>query len=296
MRLHQAIDLWERAEAGIDVKQGANVCLEQATMASTAYGVPIKRVGTTMPIVYVCAIAHRLATQPYQAATIATQLAALLQQQLSADPAPLLQSVIVHATAAGFIQFEVGDRAIAAWLDLLLINALPPQPLPSVASDISEAERQLVLQSSAIFAVQHAHARCCSLLQLANGEGLIRLERLEDAPCYWSFSSLAPFPWLTSIDQLCCNHSVDRGLLGELFDACDCLSDLPQRPTQVSLLRSAQAVAQAFQAFHREHPLWRKADEESACTLARLGLLMATQRVLYLLLWHGFALCPASAL
>jgi len=292
MRLHQAIDLWSASEAGNEPKQPLSGWSKRENLGLTAQAIPIKRVGTVTSITYVCAIAHRLAAKPHHAAIIAAQLVSILQRDLPSHLKPLLQEVTVHATAAGLIHFEVGDRAIAVWLDSLLNNT-PKQSLPlTPVSSTGEPERQLMLHSSAIFEVQHAHARCCSLLQLAHREALISLERLEEAPLYWYFSSPASMPWLTSADQLCCNHCADRCLLSQLLDACDHLSD-PARRTQGSLLRSAQAVAQAFQVFHREHPLRGTTSEELRFTLVRLGLLISTQRVLYTLLWDGLGLYPA---
>ncbi|MBW4690779.1 MAG: hypothetical protein KME27_03330 [Lyngbya sp. HA4199-MV5] len=289
MRLHHTIGVWKTSEAAIAVKQAASDRNESVTESLIAHTVPIKRVGKATTLLYASAIAHQLAAPPDQAATIAAQLVDTLKQDLANHPALSEQGIAVHATAAGFIHFEVGDRAIAAWLDLLLTNALPQPSLPT--APVSKIERQLMLKTPALFEVQHAHARCCSLLRLAHDEAFIHLE-LAASPKNWWFVNPSPLLWLTSSHQLYFQHFVDRALLTQLFDAYDQLSAPFQRQTQASVLRSAQTVAHAFQAFHRAHPLWERVQEDSAMTLARLGLLMITQRVLHLLLRDGLKTDP----
>ena len=253
--------------------------------------IPLKQTGKAMSLVYTAAIAHQLATQPHHAATIAAQLVDTL---LHDDLEPLPQGVTPQATAVGLIHFEVGNRAIATWLDQLLTNTLPPQTIQLAPS--TKRERQILLQSAAIFEAQYAHARCCSLLRLAHREALIQLEGLVESPIDWRFDRTVTFHWLTAAGQLTLNHAADRCLLVQLFEALDCLSDSSPHPTPRSLARSAQAVSHAFQGFHRTHPLWRQAEDISTLVTAQLGLLMATQRVLYWLLADGLGVCPAIEL
>lgn len=293
MRLHHTIGLWIVSAPAIDLKQFSFAKSDCSIDALTAQGVPIKRVGNATSMQYACAIAHQLAPTPQHTIDIAAQLAKRLQQELSNDREPFLQTVTVAATATGFLHFAISDRSITVWLNSLLANSRPLQPLPT--APISEPECSLIQQTSALFEVQHVHARCCSLLQLAHREAVIRLDSLEMPPDHWRFSS-PEVPWLTSTDQLCFQHPVDRTLLVQLFDAYDHLFDPHRSHTQASVLRSAHAVAQAFESFQRAHLLWGRANEASALTLARLRLLMITQRVLALLLWDGLHLHPVVAL
>lgn len=289
MRLHHTIGLWSTSGGEIESKQAGSVGSERVTNGVMAQAIPLKRIGSATSIVYACAIAHQLAANPHQSAAIATQLADSLRLDLASSLEPFLQDIMVEATTAGFIDFKVGDRAIASWLNLLL-TALPQQPLPMPPMG---DKRQQLLQASALFEVQHAHARCCSLLHLAHCEGLIVLEPLE-TPHAWRISSPAALPWLTSADQLCVQHPADRALLVQLVDTYDYV-DQPQQHTQASVLRSAQALAQTFQTFHRVHPLFAGV-EDASLTEVRLGLLMITQRVLALLLQEGLDICPAVSL
>lgn len=294
MRLRQAVDRHLRdrqsdvATTSVDcvtTEQGERLSLDQ-----TVRSIPLKRASKAIPFVYVCAIAHRLATPSQPAALIAAQLVDALLQPLPIPGEDSLSGIVVQATATGWLQFELSDRAIAAWLDRLLAKALPQQSCTPPTS----MERQTLLPTATIFEVQYAHARCCSLLRLAHSEGLITLNRL-DAPLDWHIVNPPFVPWLTATAQLCLNHPADRRLLGYLVEALDCLSDESPHRTQQSL-RSAQAIAQAMQAFHRVHPLWRKTGTEPNLVVSQLGLLLATQRILYALLADGLALQPVVEL
>ena len=295
MRLRQAVDRYlSDRQSDVATTITDRVTAERGERSSfdqTVRAIPLKRARKAIPFVYVCAIAHRLATPSQSAALIAAQLVDTLLQPLPIPEEGSLSDIVVQATATGLLQFELSDRAIAAWLDRLLANVLPQQSCVPLAA----MERQMLLPTAAIFEVQYAHARCCSLLRLAHSEGLIMLNTLDNAPLVWRVVKPPSVPWLTSTAQLCLNHPVDRKLLGYLVEALDCLSDEPIRRTQQSL-RSAQAIAQAMQAFHRAHPLWRKTGTEPNLLVSQLGLLLATQRILYALLTDGLDLHPVVEL
>ncbi|MBD2076944.1 hypothetical protein H6F86_24270 [Phormidium sp. FACHB-592] len=264
---------------------------ERSSLDQIVRAIPFKRASKSIPFVYVCAIAHRLATPSQPAALIAAQLVDALLQPLPIPEEDSLSGIVVQPTAIGLLQFELSDRAIASWLDRLLTKALPQQSWVRLTS----TERQMLLPTAAIFEVQYAYARCCSLLRLAHSEGLITLDRLDVAPLAWRVVNPPSVPWLTSTAQLCLNHPVDRRLLGYLVEALDCLSNESPHRVQQSL-RSAQAIAQAMQAFHRVHPLWRKTGTEPNLVVSQLGLLLATQRILYVLLADGLNLQPVVEL
>ena len=295
MRLRQAVDrhLSDRqsARATTVVDRVTAARGEQSALAQTVQAISIKRARKAIPFVYVCAIAHQLATPSQSASLIATQLVDMLSQPLSIPEEGSLSGIMVQATATGLLKFELSDRAIAAWLDHLLAKALPQERCVPFTS----MERQMVLPTAAIFEVQYAHARCCSLLRLAHSEGLITLDRLDAPPLVWRVISPPSVPWLTSTAQLCLNHPADRQLLGHLVEASACLSDEAPCRRRRSL-RSAQAIAQAMQVFHRVHPLWRKTGIEPNLVVSQLGLLLATQRILYSLLADGLDLYPVVEL
>ncbi len=209
---------------------------------------------------------------------------------------PLLGTSIT-VTTTGIIQFEVGDRAIAAWLDHLIANTLPLQWLPVTAPApvATGAAQPSVLDSPALFAVQHAHARCCSLLRLAQREQLIQLDHLDAPPDQWQLAGRVSS--FTAMAQPFDDHVADRRLIGQLVGAIDQLSDwsLPRTPRTV--MRVAEAVAQAFQVYHSVHPLGRsRTTVRQTAAVEALGLVLATQRVLHILLQHGLSVGAATEL
>lgn len=290
MRLHHAVS-YLRTTVAMDASGGIKAGLRQTDSALTALDLPLKQTGKAPALIYTSPIAYRLATQPHQVAEIAAQVAEILLK--APDGVAMLPPGLAVQAVAGLIHFEVGDQAIAAWLDQLLDNALLPQPLSLVP--IAARGQEAMWQSAAIFEAQHAHARCCSLLRLAHHEKLISLERLEEPPFYWRFNSPRSPPWFRAA-HFALNHHADRCLILRLFEAVDAISDPSRQRTSIAMVRSAQTVAQAFQTFHRTHPLWQQTGTDSALAIAQLGLLMATQRILYLLLAEGLHLSPTVEL
>ena len=294
MRLHQAIADWKASQDAIEVSVKITAGLEQTEQTDSvlaALTIPLKQTGKAPSLIYTSPIAYRLATQPHQVDTIAAQVVNTLLQVADGREA-LLQGITVQAVS-GLIHFELGDRAIAAWLDQRLANTSFPQTF--LPARMTEQERQAIVQSAAIFEAQYAYARCCSLLRLAHCETLIRLETVEEAPLYWQFDSTTSPHWFVA-DRFVLNHPADRCLILRLFEGFDCLSDPSPQRTPIAMVRSAQAVSQAFQVFHRLHPLWRQTEKESAIVIAQLGLLMVTQRILYWLLAEGLHLSPPHEL
>jgi hypothetical protein len=282
--------------------------------------ISLKRVRNTTRLVYSTGIAHKLAAQ-YQipAAELARKIAiAVSEATVNCQEnqvflpllEPALQDVAVRATDSGLVQFELSDRAIAAWLDLLVQHfshlsqiqlsqekkrfkthksrdpdktrsdtdgSVPFLTSPSSCSFVPAPS----LTAAEIFTLQHTHARCCSLLRLAHQEGLVALSR-DQFPSNWRFTMPALIPWLTPEMQLLLNHPAERQLISQLFVALDAIPSLSPACPKI-VLRLAQEVSQAFQAFYSAHPIWGSFKKSSKLAQARLGLVMASQRIIYLL-------------
>lgn len=263
-------------------------------------GLSPKRVKFVTKITYSSAIAHRLAAQcQLPVAAIAVDVTNVLHQLLQEQkldslnhllPLPLptqaFQYLQVQATPTGLIQIDWTDAAIAQWLDFLI---QPCSDLPATLTAQSETlpdEKALIkqppepaLDHPSSFALQHAHARCCSLLRLAHHQGMIALNRPTDHPVLWQFLQPRAVPWLTASAQLQLTDAVDRSLISHLLTAFEAsLSPLSQS-SQNLILRVAAELSQAFDQCHRRHQLWATR-QNSEGTIAYLGLLLATQRVL----------------
>jgi hypothetical protein len=277
------------------------VNIQQAS--SFAVSTLLKRARNPTRIIYSTAIAHALAAR-YQlpVTVVAAQIGDAVFSTSPAQPAhqeivwessswseTQLQHVRVWVTATGLIQFEVGDRAIAAWLNHLARNPIQLQN-GRVGQPFTTALASDPLLARRLFIVQHAHARCCSLLQLAHAAKLITLEQFHpQEPLTWQLLHPTPLPWLTPAGQLLLHTTTDRHLSGCLMaalDSLDSLSSAATPPVAGTVLKLAEAIGQAFAAFHAAHPLLEDSlpRQDNDIRTAYLGCLLVTQRILRLLL------------
>ncbi|WP_375498477.1 DALR anticodon-binding domain-containing protein [uncultured Nostoc sp.] len=203
----------------------------------------------------------------------------------------------IQIVPPGLIHFELTHSTLATWLQSLVVGSLwgvgnreearellagskgeefsplPPAPRPSASC---------VCPMPNLFAVQYAHARCCSLVLLAHREGLIKLREPvpNTSPAFWSVISPNPLPWLNCDGTLRLNHPDERRLIGELIQVVDNI-ECPDVKGSVKWEKVALSLSQAFEKFWCSCRIWG----EVKITLpelaqARLGLLMATQSVL----------------
>ncbi|MBN3911403.1 MAG: glutamate acetyltransferase [Nostoc sp. NMS1] len=208
----------------------------------------------------------------------------------------------IQIVPPGWIHFELTDTALATWLQSLVVGSLgedgeegsreqgaggkevifnsppcplPPAPLPFVPNPQSPIPNSL-------FAVQHAHARCCSLVLLAHREGLIKLREPVPniSPAFWNVISPKPLPWLNCDGTLRLNHPDERHLIAELIQVVDNI-ECPDINGSVKWEKVALNLSQAFENFWCNCRIWGEVKIRSPeLTQARLGLLMATQSVL----------------
>ncbi|WP_228061403.1 DALR anticodon-binding domain-containing protein [[Phormidium] sp. LEGE 05292] len=126
--------------------------------------------------------------------------------------------------------------------------------------------------SQSLFSVQYAHARCCSLLRLAQADG--------------KWGAIAPdaIPWLNEMGQLRLTHPAERSLISQLFSALDAMY-CPASSKNPNWEKLAQGISLSWEKFYRQCRLWGEVKTETPeLAQARLGLLMATQTMLQLLL------------
>jgi arginyl-tRNA synthetase len=196
----------------------------------------------------------------------------------------------VQIVPPGWIYLQLTDSTLAAWLQSLAAGSLgqeirekkgqlipnPQYPIPSIQSPVPNS----------LFAVQYAHARCCSLVLLAHREGLIKLrEPVPDtSPVFWSVLYCNPLPWLNCDGTLRFNHPDEHFLIAELVQVVD-NSDYFAVSGSWNWEKAALKLSQAFENFWRNCRIWGEVKiTSSELAQARLGLVMATQSVLRLLL------------
>ena len=253
----------------MDSLETVRVAFENLVQSQLPQALLVKRVRNLTQIIHVSPIVHLLANQTQlPVAIVAAHLVPILQQQLQQSqlflglPLSLeAQSTLkVQAIHSGLIEFEFSDQTIALWLKQLLASKPTPQ----------FSKPYLEVQSEAVFAVQHSHARCCSLLRLAHSEKLILLQALESESIGWQFSQslngLSP--------DLLPLTPADRQLLSSLFGLWAALSQPIEQPTKLLV-----AASQSFRQFHPDVQLFDRGSGQTQWLL-----LMAIQRIIYLVL------------
>jgi hypothetical protein len=341
--LHKIFDPGEDFPTDHGLSQLLLACPESVIEATLISRNLLKLVRDSTEITYQSAIAFKLAAYLGVSTEtlgdfLALRLKCSIQRLLQATvdlrkPPQILLKLSVEADPLGYLQFRFADGAVADWLTQLL-TPLPQPPISqSVCSStsrlagqlVNSSGRQSIPPSAAIFSVQHldcstpstpppasaalfpvqlAHARCCSLLWLANQTGLIELADLEQPPQFWQFQRPAEIPWLTPDQRLRCSHPAQRRLIQQFLQVQDqrWLESLqPSSPPQQASLKQAMGLALAVDQADRAIQIWGDfpGDIEPAATpeaklavrsqlsdrrSAHLGLLLVAQRLLFQLL------------
>ncbi len=283
---------------------------------------PLRWLKSSKQLVYVSAIAHKLAAQrsplfPNCAKHLAQQLVIELTQWIHQDspdrrflplplPALALRELTIYTaglngsspdrpamTGDGLVYFEISDRALALWLNGLLSPVAAPEEIN--AEDINAIEDRdsgapqnfagpsptqiPPTEAATLFRIHHAHARCCSLLRIAHGLGVLTLEPLQEHPNHWQISKPSTIPWLTPTGELMLNHPSERQGIYTIFRAAVELHREPPLSRRAALA-IAEDIALAFAQFHRDRPLFAPPASESR-RWAQWGFVLATQRLLY---------------
>lgn len=260
--------------------------------------IPLHRAKDDNRVLYVSGIALQLSgtmnIPPLEIATalsskLVVDVANLVCRGKSSPGVAVSQDFTVQVVPPGWIHLELTDSAIAAWLQSLSqvdlgrwgdeeTTTQPPNH-PTTSPPLSGSSR--------LFAVQYAHARCCSLLRLAHSEGLIMLKEPEPDNSPRVFLAVAPnpIPWLNCDQKLRFCHPAERALIAQLVGLVDSLYyPCPSRQT-VDWEKAALNLSQAFQTFYSCCRIWGEVKIQTLhLAQARLGLIIITQAVLRLLL------------
>lgn len=206
-----------------------------------------------------------------------------------AEPHP--QDFTITAVPPGFLQLKLTESKLAHWLQYLPF-------LPLILTNFSVPKSASTLRKYDLFAVQYAHARCYSSLQLAQREGLITLEEISASKIKSIFPDLTtvpqecsilicnhpqPLPWLNYTQQLQFCHPAEYALIIQLVKVVDVYGC-----TQLNLdswAKIALSLSQAFADFYSHCRVLGEINAHNPkLAQARLGLILATYVVLKLLL------------
>ncbi len=292
LKLHESIRLWEDVQVLSDAVRATNHKPEVPNIKLFESKDVLKRVICDTSIAtYLSPIALKLrAAYAQPLPEVLRHLADFLCRsaivEAGEDREPMLRilrDLTVDATEAGILKFKVSDRAIAEWLKFLIDTKLSFFNLKTFVSasfmECSQSYRALDAEGGGvkpliprntenthstdveILRSQFAHARCGSLLRLAQGT-----------------ISVQDVPWLTEDGQLNLNQPGDRALLSEIISVLD---ELGTEPSPNNLLNPLVKLTQAFERCDREGRLWIDPQMRTLqSTQCRLGLVMITQALL----------------
>ena len=248
--LTRAVSIYARSEK--------NKCLEKKD-------IPLSKGKSDIKISYISGVAfHFSKSHNSQTFSIADSIVSCL----SAD---LTGYFTVEVLPSGLIQIQVTDSLLAVWLQSFIEQNGSVEASPVKFEVLEDG------LSDCVFSIQYAHARCCSLLKLAQQEKLVDFDI--NVNKYPSES----IPWLKSDGQLRLNHRAERYLIASLVRIIDELQ--PVIAHQVKWEGAALSLVRAFEGFCRAcriHDDLKTTAPE--LVMARLGLLMTTQSVLRFLL------------
>ncbi len=190
----------------------------------------------------------------------------------------------------GLIDFHLKDTSLGLWLHMAVTSyqscscqAWPEQAVTShQLSALEERDRPgSCYTSENLFPVQYAHARCCSLLSLAEESGLIELTERNFRGKVWPWNKPNPVPGRPFL----LTHPPENNLIAQLFlivDALECAKE-------VDWVKGAISLSNTWEEFYRKSPIWGEVELELA--QGRLALMALTEYFLRRLLkdWIGVA-------
>ena len=286
--------------------------LDTSFLTSSKSYIPLQ-LSKQQRVVYSCAIAFKLSkVVNLPAIEVAKSLSQLIYQQ------NYQQNLMIRVIPPGWLDLELTQPSLAAWLQRWIETlpclarqgelGVPTEWGLGVKGTRGQFNSKFKIQNSkfkiqnysplptphsplptphSLFPIQYAHARCCSLLQMAHREGLMAIKsRNFDNPFWtWEVESPQQIPWLDREEKLCFNLPAELNLIIQLVAVLDDLY-CPE-PTRQSLnwLKIALNLSQAFQTFYSQCRIWGEVKSQNLnLAQGRLGLVAIAQSVFRILL------------
>lgn len=231
--------------------------------------IPVKRLDKNIKICFSSAIALKLAAVEKQnAIELATDI--VKAWPVNSESANHFSLKVVPP---GMIQFQLTDQGLAFWLQKLVQT-----PLPQSAAVTFDPVYQT------FFSIQYSHARCCSLLRLAERDRIITLSHAPEktTPTIFCLVDPNPIPWCDQAGNLRLVHQAEYQLISQLLKTLDASCSCSPQPQWDKL---ANRLSQAFQDFYAQCRIWGEVKRETPeLAQARLGLILITQSILRFIL------------
>jgi hypothetical protein len=238
---------------------------------------------------YISAIALRLSPK-WQRPPI--EIARAIVSQYQSQYPESQNDFLIAVVPPGMILFQVRDRALSSWLQILSQTPL----------SLSQISPSSLISHPSSFPLAYTHARCCSLLRLAHRDRLITLKNPEPeiTPPLWEIITPNPIIWLNEQGNLLFNHPTERDLIYQLLATLDTLIlslsqgqkedfDGPNPPRVLRGGRGAIDLAynlsKSFEKFYAQCRIWGEVKRETPkISQARLGLIIITHNFLRFML------------
>ncbi|OCR00336.1 hypothetical protein BCD67_25165 [Oscillatoriales cyanobacterium USR001] len=256
--------------------------------------IPLQQSKDGLQVQYLSPIALKVANiQQKSPMDIAIAIADYCQEESTNQSCLNREYFTVEVVPPGIILFKLTALGVANWL----------QTFPSlIKQKMTKGEREitsLCIDSDRYFPIQYSHARCCSILKLADRDRIIELadrDRPHSSPD-WQIITPNPIPWLDDRNHLRLFHLAELSLISQLFTTLDNLSPLFQEnlgelmghliigDRAANWSKLAKALSDAFQTFYSQCRIWGEVQKETPkLAQARLGLVIGTQVLLQFIL------------
>jgi arginyl-tRNA synthetase len=265
----------------------------QAAIASVSLPlpeIPLQRSKNSLRVEYLSPIALKLANmQPQSPMDMALKIATYCQEDRQNQRYLNQEYLTIEVVPPGIVLFQLTDLAVAASL----------QNFPGLIKQKMEKSdlkiTHLSVDNDRLFPIQYSHARCCSLLRLADRERIIEIadgDRTNSQPL-WQLIAPNPIPWLDDQNRLRLFHPAELNLISQLFIIIDYLAPfLPENSEDLIIANRAEnwdklakALSDVFQTFYSQCRIWGEVKQETPkLAQARLGLVVATQALLQFIL------------
>ncbi len=234
-------------------------------------------------VIYKSAIALKLAPVLQQPAIyIATELAKYCREIVNTEGKKDVVNFQVEVISSGIIYLKLTDLSIANWLSYLTSVPLKGDQ-QKFQVNVDHQSRETIN----LFPIQYSHARCCSLLYMAERDGLITLAQTipENYSQFWFIQTPDPIPWQKSNGQLQFLHNAEYQLIAQIASTLDYIYYVSTTRKPINWVKVANSLSTTFQTFYRQCRIWGEVKVKTPkLAKARLGLVLVTKSLLRFLL------------
>lgn len=239
-------------------------------------------------LLYTSAIAFQLSKGCQQSTMDLANAIAVRLYHISSKNGGKAGECAIEVVPPGWINLRLSDASIASWLQQFAQE--PPWVIQKSEEETFSIQKPKspIPKFPSLFQIQYAHARCCSLLRMAHREKTIELTQPDPdrTPAYFRLANPNPIPWLTANEQLRCSHPAEKNLIYQLLSIPDALyCPPPDRLDFPPWEKLATNLSQSWEKFYSQCRIWGEVRTEAPeLAQARLGLILATQTLLRLML------------